>query len=102
MPKAPRRSPERLARRQALTMTALSAVCGLAIAAVAVMVVANAAEGPRYEPTADQREACKQDLQRLCPGTMPGGGRVRQCFSTHYPDLSASCRTAFDAAGAAR
>lgn len=58
---------------------------------------AGGAPQPQLQPTPEQRQACKADLQRLCPGTMPGGGRVRACLETNLSQLSPLCREAYEA-----
>lgn len=59
--------------------------------------LAQGASTSRPEPTSEQRTACRSDFQRLCPGTRPGGGRVRACFEANLADLSPLCREAFEA-----
>ncbi len=59
---------------------------------------AEGASAPKPQPSAEQRQACKADLQRLCPGILPGGGRVRACFEANLSQLSPLCRQAYDAA----
>lgn len=44
------------------------------------------------EFTAEQRAACKDDYDKYCKGTMPGGGRVLACLSKHNGNLSAACK----------
>lgn len=44
------------------------------------------------------RKACEQDFVRLCPGTMPGGGRIAACFKEKREQLSEGCRNALLAA----
>ena len=38
--------------------------------------------------------ACKSDLQSLCAGVQPGGGRIRDCMKEHRAQLSADCKMA--------
>jgi len=38
--------------------------------------------------------ACKSDLQSLCAGVQPGGGRIRDCMKEHRAQLSAGCKMA--------
>jgi hypothetical protein len=38
--------------------------------------------------------ACKADLDKLCPGVQPGGGRVFQCLREHQDQVSDSCKSA--------
>ena len=42
--------------------------------------------------TAEQRAACKDDYDKFCKGTMPGGGRVIACLSKNNDKLTASCK----------
>jgi Cysteine rich repeat len=46
--------------------------------------------------TADQRGACKQDYDKFCAGTMPGGGRIVACLNKQHDKLSAACKQAID------
>ena len=48
------------------------------------------------------REACRTDVQKLCAGVQPGGGRIRECISAHRDELSPGCRDAVRAARAQR
>lgn len=34
---------------------------------------------------------CKADIQRLCKGMMPGGGKIMNCLKTHENDLTVGC-----------
>jgi len=36
-------------------------------------------------------QACGPDVSRLCPGVLPGGGRIGQCLSDHREKLSPRC-----------
>ena len=47
--------------------------------------------------TAEQRAACKADYNKVCKGTMPGGGRVFVCLNRHYGSLSEACKKVVDA-----
>lgn len=38
--------------------------------------------------------ACRQDLDRLCRGVEPGGGRLVNCLRDHQQDLSEACSDA--------
>ena len=45
----------------------------------------------------EQKDACTADFKRLCPGTLPGGGRIKACFAEHYEELSEQCQMAVNA-----
>jgi hypothetical protein len=34
---------------------------------------------------------CKADIQRLCKGMMPGGGKIMNCLKAHENDLTVGC-----------
>lgn len=48
------------------------------------------------------RRACQADFVKLCPGVMPGGGRVAACFKEKRDQLSDGCRAALQQANAKR
>jgi hypothetical protein len=82
----------------------LSASVGLALTLSAFSwLLATGATQAQQSPrlTQEQRTACTTDFKRLCPGQMPGGGRVKQCFADHYEELSPPCQAAVDASAAA-
>jgi hypothetical protein len=56
---------------------------------VAIMCLA----GPALAQTEAQREACKADFEKYCPGVMPGGGRIIECLSKHVDQLTPACQT---------
>ncbi|WP_248304909.1 hypothetical protein [Devosia sp. FKR38] len=72
-----------------------------ALLASAPAALAQQSQSQTQPPSPEQKEACMQDFRRLCPGTMPGGGRVKQCFADHYEQLSPLCQAAFDASATA-
>lgn len=41
----------------------------------------------------EARQACGGEVQRLCPGIAPGGGRILQCLKARSADLSPACRS---------
>ena len=47
--------------------------------------------------TPEQRAACKGDYDKLCKGTMPGGGRVLACLNKQHDQLSDACKKVVDA-----
>ena len=44
----------------------------------------------------DFREACKDDMKKLCAGTQRGGGRIIQCMKQHEDELSPACKEQMD------
>ena len=100
----------------------LSASCRKAVAAVSGGVAPSAAGGaapatagatPTSAPAAAapmlalrplrprevlfvMRSACGEDVQALCPGVAPGGGRIVECLVAQSAKLSPACRGVLD------
>ena len=69
-----------------------------------VMVGASPAMAQQQRtPSPAMRAACSGDVQRLCAGIKPGGGRIGECLKAHVHEVSPQCKEAFRAskAGAA-
>ena len=47
-------------------------------------------------------QMCRADYDRLCPGVVPGGGRVLACLRTRANELSANCAQALPRAESLR
>ncbi len=68
----------------------------LALAGACLVQPARAQDSPAM------RKACQQDYERLCPGVMPGGGRIAACFKDKRDQLSDGCRAALQQAAVKR
>ncbi len=59
----------------------------LAMAAAAgVLLTQNA-----FAQQGDIAKYCKPDIERLCAGIQPGGGRLLQCLKAHPKEISVGC-----------
>ncbi|MEP9389202.1 cysteine rich repeat-containing protein [Mesorhizobium sp. KR9-304] len=47
--------------------------------------------------TAAEREACKADFEKYCPGVQPGGGRIMECLGKHLDQLTPQCKSVVEA-----
>jgi hypothetical protein len=52
------------------------------------------AASPNPQAVAAARASCAGDLQRLCPGVQPGGGRLIACLKQHKDEVSDGCKRA--------
>ena len=68
----------------------LALAAGLALASTLILADAAAAQGAM----AGVRAACQSDLQTLCAGVQPGGGRIKACLKDHKDQVSAGCKSA--------
>ena len=65
---------------------------------VGAIVIATAAMAEAQSPQLSRAEmrtvasACKSDVQTLCAGVQPGGGRIGQCLQQNAEKVSASCK----------
>lgn len=48
------------------------------------------------------RQACGVDMQRLCAGIKPSGGRLLQCMRGHQSELTSECRAALAEAASSK
>lgn len=68
-------------RIRSLTAALLLAAC---------YVGAHAADAPAGAVV----EACKTDVEKLCPGVQPGEGRIAACMKSKHRQLSDGCKAA--------
>jgi len=71
------------------------------LAILSLIAVFAAPQGAAAEG-AKPREACRADVERLCKGIEPGGGRLRECLKAHRSAFSQECRAALRSAHARR
>ena len=62
--------------------------------AVVVLWWSGAALAQEPPSGAHPRAACKADVDKLCPGVQPGGGRIIACLKQNPTELSAACKDA--------
>ena len=55
---------------------------------------ASPAQIPSQQAVADARAACESDIQKLCSGVQPGGGRIFACLKQHKDQVSDGCKQA--------
>jgi hypothetical protein len=46
---------------------------------------------PAAPASAQSFAYCKADVQRLCPGVPPGGGKIKKCLKAHENEVSLGC-----------
>lgn len=70
----------------------------LCLAAAAQSAIAddapNAPNGPSQQAVNEARTACETDIQALCAGVQPGGGRILACLKEHKDKVSDGCKKA--------
>jgi len=59
-------------------------------AAVAILALARMTQAQSQST----QDACMGDYQKLCSGTLPGGGRIGKCLVAHKDQLTDGCKTA--------
>jgi hypothetical protein len=62
----------------------------LILSAALVLPAAFAADAPAAG--AQVSDACKADIQKLCPDVQPGEGRIKACVKEHKDQLSSECK----------
>jgi hypothetical protein len=64
--------------------------CLSAILIAACILGASAQAGEM----ADIRRYCVSDIERLCKGIEPGGGRILKCLKAHKKEMTVGCAQA--------
>jgi len=66
---------------------------------VAVVVLSSGAALAADQPrSSSPRAACKADVEKLCSGVHPGGGRILGCLKQNEAQVSATCKDAIEKA----
>ena len=67
-----------------MTIRKLAAAAASAIALISLSTIAEA-------QMAELTKYCKPDVERLCTGVQPGGGRIVKCLKAHKMEVSVGC-----------
>lgn len=65
----------------------------LALAAVFALCSGVALADPQPQ-TSGPHATCRPDVEKLCPGVQPGGGRIIGCLKQNQAQLSDACKAA--------
>jgi hypothetical protein len=65
----------------------------LAVAAASAIVIMSlpAAVFAQSNQIQQVMRYCRPDMERLCPGVPPGGGRIARCLKAHKMEISVGC-----------
>ncbi|MGO9991995.1 MAG: cysteine rich repeat-containing protein [Steroidobacteraceae bacterium] len=70
-------------------------LCSIWLAAAAQSAMADQAPAaPSPQAVNEARTACATDIQKLCAGVQPGGGRILACLKQHKDEVSDGCKQA--------
>ena len=72
-----------------LILAAVALVLGTAILPAMAQEIPRAVE-----------QACRADYERLCRGTLPGGGRIMRCLAERQAEVSQPCKAVISQAQA--
>jgi hypothetical protein len=76
-------------------MKSSALIFSLCLAAMAHSVRADQPPAtPSPEAINEARAACANDIQSLCSGVQPGGGRILACLKEHQDKVSDGCKKA--------
>ena len=76
-------------------MKPITTFAALALVIACTWAPARAADAPAA--TGPVAEACKKDVETLCPGMQPGEGRIAACMKENRRKLSDGCKAALKA-----
>ena len=62
----------------------------IALSLLATLALSSAAYAD--EPAGPHNGPCRADVEKLCPGVKPGGGRIIQCLKAHKDEVSDACK----------
>ena len=77
-------------------MKPITAFAALAFVIACSWAPARAADTPAAAASA-VAQACKKDMETLCPGVEPGDGRIAACMKENRRKLSDGCKAALKA-----
>src|SRR5690349_17829559 len=69
-------------------------VCILAVLAESLFRPLTSPAQTTSPQASDARAACASDVQKLCAGVQPGGGRILACLKQHKDQVSDTCKSA--------
>jgi len=82
------------------TLRALKRATAALLAASIAVSFARRAGAQDGAPRGALRQACMSDVQTVCAGIAPGGGRIKQCMTEKFDQLSDGCKSALKQAHA--
>jgi len=69
--------------------------CAPVTALLLLAVISTAGAQERYRGTADDQQACIDDVNRLCSQFIPDEQRIVACLAANRRNLSPACRAVF-------
>ena len=64
------------------------------IVSAGLIAASLAALPAQAQEMADIRTYCMSDIERLCKGIEPGGGRILKCLKAHKKEMTVGCAQA--------
>jgi len=64
------------------------------MAAASLLAIGFAASAAPALAQSEAMALCRGDVERLCPGVQPGGGRIVACLKEHKMEMSVGCAKA--------